>query len=87
MSKFFATPLGSFVKHFITAVLTILVSKYNEGVICFDLKCLQSILVAAIFATIPVVINYMNPNYKNYGVGSKPIKNNYKKPTYEEGRD
>jgi hypothetical protein len=86
MSKFFASPLGSFVKHFITAVFTILVSKYNEGVLCLDLQCLKSLIIAAIFATIPVIINYFNPNYKSYGVGCEP-ETNFKKPTYEEGRD
>ena len=68
MSKFFASPLGSFFKAFFTAVLTLLVSKYNEGVICTDVECLKGIILASIFATLPVIINYLNPEYKGYGV-------------------
>lgn len=68
MSKFMASPLGSFLKAFITAVLTLFVAKYNEGVLCVDTACLKDVLLAGLFATLPVIINYLNPNYQGYGV-------------------
>jgi ABC-type Fe3+-siderophore transport system permease subunit len=68
MSKIFAGPLGSFLKAFITAMLTLFVAKYNEGVLCVDTACLKDVVLAALFATLPVIINYLNPNYNGYGV-------------------
>ena len=67
MSKFMASPFGTFLKAFLTAVLTLVVAKYNEGILCVDTACLQDVLVASIFATLPVIINFLNPQYKNYG--------------------
>ena len=71
ISKFFTTPLGSFVKHFLTAFLTVLIAENQKGIVCFDSQCLKSALIAATFAILPVILNWLNPNYKNYGETKK----------------
>lgn len=71
MKKVMSSPLGSFLKAFLVAFLTILVSKYNEGVTCTNVECLKSVAIAALFSIIPVIINYLNPEYKGYGKGAE----------------
>lgn len=70
MKQLLASPLGSFIKAFVVAVLTIIVAKYNEGVVCNSLECLKSVGIASLFSTLPVIINYLNPNYTQYGTKS-----------------
>lgn len=65
-----ATPLGSFIKAFVVAILTIIGSRQADGTLCFDATCIKDILIASTFAIIPVVINWINPQYKQYGEGS-----------------
>lgn len=65
-----ATPLGTFIKAFLVAMLTIIGSRQSDGTLCFDANCIKDILIASTFAIIPVVINWINPNYTQYGEGS-----------------
>ena len=72
MLKTFTGPLGTFLKGFITAVLTTLVYEYQtNGVICNTIECIKPILWSGVFATLPVVLNWLNPHYKQYGLSKK----------------
>ena len=70
ISKFFASPVGTFVKAFVVALLSLLAARQKDGTLCFDANCIKDILISSTFAIIPVVINWINPEYKNYGEGS-----------------
>ena len=70
-----ASPLGTFLKAFLTTVLSLMMIRYNEGNPCFDKKCIVDILTAAVFSILPMIINYINPQYTQYGVGSNPPEN------------
>jgi hypothetical protein len=65
-----ASPFGSFLKAFIVAFLSIVAARQKDGTLCFDARCIQDIILSAIFALIPVIINWINPHYKGYGEGS-----------------
>ncbi len=66
--KTFTGPLGTFLKGFMTAVITTLFYEYKtNGIICNTRECLEPIMWSALFATLPVVLNWLNPHYKEYG--------------------
>lgn len=67
MKKFLTTPAGSFVKVFVVAALVTYGAKLQAGELCNSIDCLKDLWKAAAIATIPVVINWLNPEYKNYG--------------------
>lgn len=68
MKKLLASPFGSFLKAFVVAILTTLTYEYQQGNICTQLDCLKPMLWAALFASLPVIINALNPEYKGYGM-------------------
>lgn len=68
MKKLLTTPAGSILKVFISTALTALYVQYQDGTLCYELACIKTIGLAAVFATIPMIINYFNPTYTNYGV-------------------
>lgn len=70
ISKFLTTPLGTFFKAFIVAMLSLIMARQKDGTLCFDKNCIIDILISSTFAIIPVVINWINPNYTQYGEGS-----------------
>jgi len=70
ISKIMASPFGSFLKAFAVAFLSIIAARQKDGTLCFDRNCVQDIILSAIFAIIPVIINWINPDYKQYGEGS-----------------
>ena len=70
ISKFFASPVGTFIKAFVVALLSLLAARQKDGTLCFDANCIKDILFSSVFAIIPVIINWINPEYKNYGEGS-----------------
>ena len=67
MKQLFASPLGSFLKAFLVAILTTITYEYQQGNICTELDCFKPMLWAAVYATLPVIVNYLNPNYTGYG--------------------
>lgn len=68
MLKSLTGPLGTFIKGFVTAVLSTLTYKYQtEGVLCNTIECLTPVMWSALFATLPVILNWFNPEYKEYG--------------------
>lgn len=70
ISKLMASPFGSFIKAFAVAFLSLLAARHKDGTLCFDVNCIKDLLLASTFAIIPVIINWINPEYKGYGEGS-----------------
>lgn len=70
ISKFLTTPLGTFFKAFVVAMLSLIMARQKDGTLCFDKNCIIDILISSTFAIIPVVINWINPNYTQYGEGA-----------------
>jgi hypothetical protein len=68
MKNLLTTPLGSILKVGLSTILTALYVQYQDGTLCFEIKCLQTLAGAAIFAMLPMIINYLNPNYTGYGI-------------------
>jgi len=62
MMKFFNTIYGSWVKVFLSAVLTMIIAKGNIYLIT-----LQECISAGVISILPIVINYLNPNDNRYG--------------------
>lgn len=70
ISKFMTTPLGTFIKAFAVAMLSLIMARQKDGTLCFDKNCIVDILISSTFAIIPVVINWINPHYTQYGEGA-----------------
>jgi hypothetical protein len=64
-----ATPLGTWLKVFISAILTQFMIGIGNGhdLFTWDLEMAKSFLTAGFIAVIPVVINYLNPKDERYG--------------------
>lgn len=65
----FAKPLGSFLKAFMATVLTLWLVELQQGHQLFDgtWAMAKKLLTGGIIANLPVIINWLNPQYKNYG--------------------
>lgn len=74
ISKIMAGPFGSFIKAFLVAFLSLIMARQKDGTLCFDAQCLIDLLIASTFAIIPVIINWINPQYTQYGEGSNEGK-------------
>tara|TARA_R110000868_G_scaffold290022_1_gene550277 strand:- start:21407 stop:21652 length:246 start_codon:yes stop_codon:yes gene_type:complete len=76
---FFTTPLGSFVKVFLGAMIVFLMDTYlsDGNVFVLDKTFLQSALKSGVIAIAPMIYNYLNPKYDGYGrKGIDPLKPN-----------
>ena len=62
MMKFLNTMYGSYVKVFLSAVLTMIITKGNIYLITLE-ECIS----AGVISILPIIINYLNPNDKRYG--------------------
>jgi hypothetical protein len=60
--KFLNSIYGSWVKIFLSAILTMIMSKGDIYLIT-----LKDCLNAGIISILPIIINYINPNDKRYG--------------------
>lgn len=68
MKKVLASPFGSWLKAFLAVSFTIFLSQYtNNGELCFTQKCITDLIMGALISTAPVLLNWLNPNYKGYG--------------------
>lgn len=38
---------------------------------CMDMESIKALLSAGVIAGMPVILNYLNPEYKNYGKGAE----------------
>lgn len=66
--KLMASPIGTFLKVFLSTVLTMWIAMDN--IFAVDVIALRAIISAGVVSAMPVVLNYLNPEYKNYGVGA-----------------
>lgn len=62
MMKFLNTMYGSYIKVFLSAVLTMIIAKGNIYLITLE-ECIS----AGVISILPIIINYLNPNDKRYG--------------------
>lgn len=72
MKKFMTTPLGSFVKGFFSIVIAmyfkdVLAAKSIFIPITKDL--INELVIAGLVPNIQILLNWINPEYKNYGIG------------------
>lgn len=69
MEKFLSTIYGSWLKVFLVAVLATWMAELSSGrsLFSWDLHMVESILRAGVLATVPVIINYLDPNDSRYG--------------------
>lgn len=69
MQKFLNTMAGSWLKVFITAVLSEYLILKANGLSLFDWnkQTIEALLTAGVVAVIPVIINFLNPNDPRYG--------------------
>lgn len=67
--KIMAGPIGTIIKGFITACLTLWLAELQNGHQLFsgDWAMIKKLMTGAMASTIPVIINWLNPAYKNYG--------------------
>jgi hypothetical protein len=67
--KVMAGPLGTFLKVFMSTVLTLWIAM--DDLWCMDMESIKALLSAGVIAGMPVILNYLNPEYKNYGKGAE----------------
>jgi hypothetical protein len=60
--KFLNSIYGSYVKVFLSAVLTMIIAKGN-----IYLVTLEECISAGVISILPIVINYLNPHDSRYG--------------------
>ena len=60
--KFLNSIYGSYVKVFLSAVLTMIIAKGN-----IYLVTLEECISAGVISILPIVINYLNPHDNRYG--------------------
>ena len=70
INKFFNTMLGSYLKVFLSAMITFYIA---EGVdlFSFDLVMAKKMLSVGVGSLLPVIYNALNPHDKRYGKKSK----------------
>lgn len=76
-SKFLTTIQGSFVKHFLTAVITLYIYELTEGLDPFaiNLAMAKKFMSAGLISSLPVVLNWLNRDDSRYGF--KPKSGNF----------
>jgi len=67
--KFLNTIYGSWLKVFISSVLTTYLALLTQGINLFtwNLDMVENLLAAGFVSTLPVIINYLNPQDPRYG--------------------
>lgn len=66
MQNFFTTAVGSYVKTFLSVLLTLVLTQLASGLSVLQLDW-GTIANGALVSFLPVVINALNPKYKHYG--------------------
>lgn len=71
IKKFLTTPEGGFVKVFLACLLTQYFIELQQGhdLFSMDLAMVKKLLTAALISNLPIIINYLNPSYTQYGKG------------------
>lgn len=68
-NRFMASPFGTMLKSFFGTLITLYLVELQQGLDMFswDLIMIKKLLTGALVSILPVVINWLNPAYKNYG--------------------
>lgn len=68
--KLLSTPLGTFLKTFVSTVLTLWLIELSNGTTLFslDYEMIEKLATGGVVSALPVIINWLNPNYTQYGV-------------------
>lgn len=68
--KLLSTPFGTFIKVFASTVLAQYLGELSNGTSLFsmDMVMLGKLITAGLISALPVIINWVNPNYTQYGV-------------------
>ena len=66
MKNFLNTPVGSWIKVFLSAILGFILTNLLNGVDLFSMEW-KSILSGALASVLPVLINWLNPSDPRYG--------------------
>ena len=66
--KIMAGPVGTFLKVFLSTVLTLWIAMPDLW--AMDLQTLKALASAGVVSAMPVILNALNPEYKNYGRGA-----------------
>ena len=67
--KILSSPIGTFLKTFVSTVLTLWLIELSNGTTLFslDYAMIEKLATGGIVSALPVIINWMNPSYKQYG--------------------
>lgn len=74
MKKLLTTPLGTFIKAFLSIVLAMWVGELSNGhdLFTMDLPMVKKIIVAGLVPNIHILVNWLNPQYTQYGTNKQP---------------
>ena len=69
MQDFLNTAVGSWLKVFISSILTawLLMLTNGQKLFSWDLQMVENLLTVGVVSTLPIVINYLNPIDARYG--------------------
>lgn len=73
LNKTLTTPFGSFVKVFVATILTQYLIELQNGhdLFSWDIPMIKKLLTAGVISNLPVIVNYLNPQYQHYGKGKE----------------
>lgn len=77
MKKILTTPAGTFLKGFFSIILSLWLVELTNGhdLFTFDIVMVKKLVTAGIVANLPVLINWINPNYTAYGPNKETPQN------------
>ena len=70
MGKFLNSIWGSWLKVFAVAVL-VKFSDLGGNIFALDAESLKHLVNTGVISLIPVIINFLNPQHKTYGIGKE----------------
>ena len=73
MKKLLTTPIGTFIKSFLSIVLAMWVAELANGhdLFSMDIAMIKKLIVAGLVPNIHVLVNWLNPAYQEYGKQQK----------------
>lgn len=66
--KIMAGPFGTWLKCFLSTVLTMWIAM--DDLWAMDMHTIKSLASAGVVSAMPIVLNALNPAYRNYGRGA-----------------
>ena len=70
MKKLLSTPLGTALKAFVATILTLWMA--TDDLFNMDIHTLRAFVTAGLMSALPVIINWINPSYTQYGKNKAP---------------